>query len=448
VSGGADSTALLLGLHRLRDEFGVSLHAAHLNHGLRGAAADGDFAYVSALCDQLGVPLSAARWNTGARMARRGLSGQAGLRTLRREFLTAAARSARAVAIATAHTADDQLETVLMRLARGAGLTGLGAMSARRGRWVRPLLDATRADIEADLRGTGVAWREDASNADPNYARSRVRHEVIPALISILRPGLAGRSGPEARAGLARRVSESARELRQARRVLERQAARVLSRLSRIQAGEFVLDSVGLRSYPTALRRMVLRRLWARLEGSRVGLVQAQLAALERLTGSPRGDSSVELPRGWQARLDRGAVHFTRQRAKSASSARSVRVPERGRWSAGRIRGGWLSGGVARARLSIKPQSVEYFAAESLEGAVEFRSARPDEPFVPFGDRRPRLLGEFLSKQPVSRALRAHPVVLADAQGILWVVGVRRAARAPVTADTRRALWVHAESHD
>ena len=112
------------------------------------------------------------------------------------------------------------------------------------------------------------------------------------------------------------------------------------------------------------------------------------------------------------------------------------------------MRGGWLSGTIARARLGTKPQSMEYFAAESLEGAVEFRTARPDEPFVPFGGRRPRLLGEFLSKQSVPRALKAHPVVLADAQGILWVVGVRRAARAPVTTGTRRALWVHAESHD
>ena len=106
-------------------DLGLRLHAAHLHHGLRGAEADADLEFVRALCERLGVPLTAARWDTRARLRRRGLSGQAGLRTLRREFLLAAARRAGAHAIVTAHTADDQLETLLMRLARGAGLSGL-----------------------------------------------------------------------------------------------------------------------------------------------------------------------------------------------------------------------------------------------------------------------------------------------------------------------------------
>ena len=128
VSGGADSTALLIGLANLSRDLGFRLHAAHLHHGLRGAEADADLEFVRALCGRLGVPLTAARWDTRARLRRRGLSGQAGLRTLRREFLLAAARRAGARAIVTAHTADDQLETLLMRLARGAGLSGLPGM--------------------------------------------------------------------------------------------------------------------------------------------------------------------------------------------------------------------------------------------------------------------------------------------------------------------------------
>src|SRR5262249_27645811 len=138
VSGGADSTALLLGLSRIACEFGLSLHAAHLHHGLRGRDADRDLEFVRTLCRRLGVPLTAARWECSARMARRGLSGQAGLRTLRREFLAAAARKAGARAIATAHTADDQLETLLLRLARGAGLRGLSGMRPKAGDWIKP----------------------------------------------------------------------------------------------------------------------------------------------------------------------------------------------------------------------------------------------------------------------------------------------------------------------
>ena len=119
VSGGADSTALLAGLARVAPEFGLSLHAAHLHHGLRGAAADADLAFVRRLCARLGVPLIAARCNASALMKRHGLAGENGLRVLRRRFLRAALRRARAAAIATAHTADDQLRIAARRLARG-----------------------------------------------------------------------------------------------------------------------------------------------------------------------------------------------------------------------------------------------------------------------------------------------------------------------------------------
>src|SRR5207245_5453005 len=130
-------------------------------------------------------------------------------------------------AIATAHTADDQLETLLLRLMRGSGLAGLGGIHPRRGGWIRPLLAAARAEVEADLRRAGQAWREDSSNQDPRYARSRVRHDVIPAMLRAMDPAGAARiqghvhdaTSPiertqSPRAGLARRVAAAARELR------------------------------------------------------------------------------------------------------------------------------------------------------------------------------------------------------------------------------------------
>src|SRR5204863_2784994 len=113
---------------------------------------------------------------------------EAGLRTVRREFLGAAARRVGARAIATAHTADDQLETLLMRLARGTGLRGLGAMAPRHGRWLKPLLLATRGDVERDLGRAGLDWREDGSNADGAHFLNRIRHGVIPALVTAAGP--------------------------------------------------------------------------------------------------------------------------------------------------------------------------------------------------------------------------------------------------------------------
>jgi tRNA(Ile)-lysidine synthase len=460
VSGGADSVALLLGLHGLEGELGIALHAAHLNHGLRAAEADGDQAFVAALCARLGIPLTAARWDCKARMRRRRLAGQSGLRTLRREFLVALARRVGATRIATAHTADDQLETLLLRLARGTGLPGMGGMSPRRGVWIKPLLEATRSDVEADLKANVQPWREDRSNEDLRYARSRVRHEVIPALARAVRPPEGGEaSAPTrgsddvlpasrvaaARSGLARRAAETALELRAAQRVLDRTSERILARITRIQGGEIALDSRSLATYPSPIQRTVLRLLWQRPGHAGRHLTQRHLNALQSLIATAQGGSRVDLPEGWRAVRDRGHI-IIRRTADASRAAGPSRVPGRGAWARGPVRGCWLAGATARDRLRFRADGDEFFAGEAIAGGLSLRPAQPDEWFMPFGARRPRRLGDFLSKQPVSRALRARPMVLADAQGILWVVGVRRSARATLTAATRRALWVHAET--
>ena len=310
VSGGADSTALLLGLARLAAGFGLTLHAAHLHHGLRGPEADADLEHVRGLCARAGVPLLFARWNTARRMRARGISGQNGLRVLRREFLRAAARRTGARAVATGHTADDQLETLLMRLARGAGLAGLGGMRERHGGWIKPLLEATRDEIEADLVRAGIRWCEDRSNTDPAYLRNRIRHEVVPALVRAMAPG---RPAGGARAALARHASEASREAREARIALADWTSLVLPGVYRIQGTEFELDSEGVAPYPIAARRLVLATLWQRLPGALPGLTRRHLESLDRLAMKGRPGSSVALPGGWVACRERGSLRFRRQ---------------------------------------------------------------------------------------------------------------------------------------
>jgi len=323
VSGGADSTALLLVLHNLAHEFDYELTAAHLHHGLRGAEADGDREFVRALCRRHGIPLVDAGWDTRGRMKRRGLSGQAGLRTLRREFLRTTARRAGAAVIATAHTADDQLETVLLRLARGAGLRGLGAMSSRRGCWIRPLLEAPRADIEADLVRIGQRWREDTSNASGDYARNRVRHSVIPALIEAMTPGSA--TGTAARAALARRVVTGLGEIRAARRLVERRARRTVRRHGRIQSHEIRLALAEWRSYPAVIQRLALREAWNGLTGGRVGLTARHLSTLTNLMRSGRVGRRTELPLGVRAIRGREELLLTLLPGSEGTSTSTLR---------------------------------------------------------------------------------------------------------------------------
>jgi len=186
VSGGADSVALLVELMEAnagREALGLVLSAAHVHHGLRGAEADGDEAFVRVLCEQLKVPLTVFQVDTAARQKAEG----EGLEEAARELRYKALQGLDVDVIATAHTLDDQAETVVMKLLRGAWTEGLGGISAvvqgaGKTRLVRPLLGVRRVEVESFLRMRGQEWREDSSNRDVTLTRNRVRHELMPML--------------------------------------------------------------------------------------------------------------------------------------------------------------------------------------------------------------------------------------------------------------------------
>ncbi|MGI9590006.1 MAG: tRNA lysidine(34) synthetase TilS, partial [Myxococcota bacterium] len=196
VSGGIDSVALLHGLHELAQERHLKLLTGHVNHGLRGAAAEADQRFVQELSGQLDLPFEVARVDPEA--ARRGRSSrdrpttQEAARTLRYQALGAMAEGAGARWLATAHQADDQAETVLLRLLRGAGPDALGGIPERSpdGRIVRPLLGISRQEIERFAASRRLSWREDASNASERYARNRLRRRWLPGLAQDFNPRL------------------------------------------------------------------------------------------------------------------------------------------------------------------------------------------------------------------------------------------------------------------
>jgi tRNA(Ile)-lysidine synthase len=183
VSGGSDSIALAFLLRELaaRDEI-VLAGLAHLNHKVRGAEADGDAAFCRALADRLGVPAVMSEADVPAEAKQHGVSIEVAGRHARQSFFKEAMTSVNADRVAVAHTRDDQAETVLLRLTRGAGGSGLSAMTARRDHLVRPLLDVARADLQDYLRGLNEPWREDVTNLDRSIPRNRIRHDVMPQL--------------------------------------------------------------------------------------------------------------------------------------------------------------------------------------------------------------------------------------------------------------------------
>lgn len=201
VSGGADSVAMLLLLHAenslARNALGIGLSAVHVHHGLRGTEADEDLAFVDGLCLRLEVPLHVHRASVPERLAACANSARTetveeAARILRYEFFERLIREGHADSVLTAHTLDDQAETVLIKLLRGAwteGLSGIfpvvtvrGRSPGRVGSILRPLLGVRRAELEAYLRGRGQAWRTDSTNSDHAFTRNRIRHHLLPIL--------------------------------------------------------------------------------------------------------------------------------------------------------------------------------------------------------------------------------------------------------------------------
>ena len=342
VSGGADSVALLRGLHGAnggKEPLGLVLRAVHVHHGLRGAEADADAAFVGTLCAEIGVDLRVERVDTPARQAEAREGVEAAARHLRYRVFWRLLEEGWAEAVATGHTLDDQAETVLMKLLRGAWTEGLGGISpiveARgpagraspafvapgfatpafadggvangTGRVVRPMLGVRRSAVEAYLRALGQTWREDSTNEDAGLLRNRVRHEVMP-LLRELNPAVdeaLARTATLARDEDLYWKAEIGRLL--PGMILPGKPVRGGGRAVSTAVGErsIALELERLRAVPPAVRRRLVReaaaRLGFRLNAEETGKLLA-LAGLESMAGlRARIGGKLELRGGLRA---------------------------------------------------------------------------------------------------------------------------------------------------
>jgi tRNA(Ile)-lysidine synthase len=311
LSGGPDSVALLDALSLLARPLGLRLVAAHLDHGLRAGSAD-DAAFCVSLCQSLGVPIRAGSADVRARAAREGGGIEQAARRERYAFLRRVCREETAAAIAVAHTRDDQAETLLLRLLRGAGAPGLAGMRLRRGRLVRPLLGVSREEVLAHLRARGLAFREDPTNAELVHRRNRVRHELLPYLASHF--------NPRVREALARTAGLLADEAA----YLRGEAERLLDRAVREQEGVLVLRRAALAQAPPPLARVAIRRALAGAGGLRqLGAVHVERVLRLVRSAAPAG-RSLPLPGGRLVRFTREDVRFERSAPSSPNAVSSA----------------------------------------------------------------------------------------------------------------------------
>ncbi len=290
VSGGRDSVSLLHALSELSARTRLTLAIGHINHGLRGAESEADAGFVRGLGQRLGLPVHLQRADPTplreGRSSRSRPTMQEAARQVRYQALQAIAAPLGA-RIATAHTADDQAETVLLRLLRGTGPDGLRGIRecSDDGRVVRPLLQITRAELARFASERGLVWREDASNARDDYARNRLRRHWLPGLAQEFNPRLAS-----ALAALAEAQEQDARWIAE-------QVAREERRRLRPAAGWLEIDAAGVDALPPALLRRLARRALERCGAGRE-VTRVHLERVHRFWSSARSPRRLELPLG------------------------------------------------------------------------------------------------------------------------------------------------------
>lgn len=434
VSGGPDSVALVSLLHRLRRPWRLTLSAVHGNYGLRGSESDGDQECVEALCRRLDIPLHTMQLNVRNRA--RGTSLQAAARDARYRGLTAIAQQCGADRIAVGHTADDQAETVLLWMLRGAGLSGLSGMPAcRDGIIVRPLYEVRRREILAYLQSEALSFRLDSSNDKPIYLRNRIRHEIIPAL---------QRVSPASVKALCR-LADVCRE--DNGYLDEQVAALSADRIDRLPGGEQMIERSFLRDLPLAVQRRLIQASLRRCSPvdrppnlHTVELVRQAILRKNRVSNIATSSGAVI--------VGKDVVQFFPPTSRDQPHDRShqtvpmvLSVPGTITWVA--------TGQRIHVERSLRKNIHEtgdrkdriMVDADRIVGPLMVRAWQPGDRFCPFGMKgRSKKLQDFFTDLKVLGSDRTRIPVVATGERIVWVVGYRQDDRSALTPLTEQCL--------
>ncbi|HEX9934687.1 MAG TPA: tRNA lysidine(34) synthetase TilS [bacterium] len=435
VSGGKDSVALLDLFVSVRDSWRLRLAAVHLEHGIRGREAERDETFVGRICRQYGIPLVSVQADAPTYCKKNRLSLETGSRNLRYHVFQDARERLGFGRLALAHHADDQAETILLNLVRGAGLRGLGGMRALRGPIIRPLLFATREEIDAYIRRRRLPFRIDSTNSDTHLRRNRMRLKIL--------DGIKRHFGPHT----VRTIGRAGMAAAEAEEILDWLASEALSHVQpRHSKDEITLDIHPFLQYFKGVRKAVLIRLFENasfimrrpgyeelerilnliehgesgsavfIEPSAVAIKSGQCLVLAKRRGEPR---SVTVHVGKTVDLRDIGVQF---------------ISEYMDWNPG---------------MSIPRDNpdVAFLDGDATKPPFILRFFRQGDWFVPLGMKGKKKLHDFFVDAKIPNVRRRHIPLFVANGSIAWITGLRLDERFKVTKMTRRILkleiWRH-----
>lgn len=455
VSGGPDSMALLAALRHLSEKYDVSLFVAHVNHGLRGARADEEEAFVRRVGEGMGLICEVRNLDIRAVSRKEKKSVEEAAREERLLFFEQVRRRHRAHKIALGHHRRDQAETVLMNLFRGSGAEGLkGMLPVREGIYIRPLIELSRDDIFAFLRAEGLSFRIDDSNLDTRHLRNRIRHRLLPELKEGCNPRMEEnlcrtaeimRMDDDCLQGDVRRICGD-------RRIVQSDPGNPETRIS-------IPDLLNLHE---ALQNRLIKHLLLKCAQTYRGIGYVHVQAVREFIASPRSSGSLHLPLNLELRreYDRIAVSLRREPDRRSRSAghregipvgpmREADVPSVAAHVAvpGVVE---VPGGGLRLRFSFAERPDVRFDRDGsvfmdydrIVPPLALRLPRPGDRIRPLGMEGTKKLKDDFIDRKVPLRIRKRTPLLVDANSVLWVVGSVLSDYVKVTGGTRNILEV------
>ncbi len=431
VSGGPDSVALLHLLCSWTSALNLSLQVVHCHHGLRGEEGDADANFVRTLCERLGVSCVIQSLNVKQVLQeRKGKSIQSVARELRYEAFTQLVKDLGCTKVALGHTSDDQAETVLMWMLRGAGSAGLSGMAAfRTPYFIRPILGESRAEIEAYLRANHWNHRVDSSNASPKYRRNRIRQELIPVLRQF---------NPK----IVQVLTRQSAILREETIYLDHMASTALaSVMLRADVGSVVLNRKKVSALPRAIQRRIVLRIYRQVTHTDVHLRFDCVESALNLMNRGRSGLMLEF-HGLRIYRDYEEIHLCAVGEKIHSqSSFPTTIPF---VVPGTIHWPW-TGQTIEARLVKhlprtwkKQASCVYLDADHFTPNLVVRQWEPGDFFYPVGmNGQKKKIQDFFSDIKLSKVMRAAVPIVVAPEGIIWVAGFRTDHRFRVIHETK-----------
>jgi tRNA(Ile)-lysidine synthase len=436
VSGGPDSLALLHALHRLVPEFGWQVFAVHVDHQLRGKASAEDAEFVEQICAEWGIPCRVIRVDVAGHLRLHGGNKQDVARKLRYQAFRQAADQWDVDALALAHHADDQVETILMRLLRGTGVSGLAGMPYIRPwegrRLIRPLLDVYRKEIEAYCEEHALSPRLDESNRSDVYTRNRVRWKLIPELQQY---------NPRVKEALLQLSRVVGAEEDWWREQVDRAWSRVVRKKGK---NEIVLDRNRLLDLHVALQRRVIKLILnCLLEEEANEATMDTVEQIRHLAAHPEPSARIDLPGHFRAERQYDLLMIAVGNDVPVEPLAPVRLHVPGETMIPGLSGRFV------CRVTDKRLDAEYlrgvwavFDADALTLPLWVRTRRPGDRIRPIGLNGTTKVKDLLISSKIPRRERDRLPIVLHGETIVWIPGVRRSDWAPVTANTRRFLYL------